>query len=504
MNVKIVLITTTIFTVFFLSRLIHLDSLPVFADEAIYIRWAQLMRQDFGRYAMFPIQDGKTPLHMIVLSQLLPLYHDPLMVSRVMSGGFGLVNLGVLVWLVRILRGKKIAQLCSLVLYLLLPFTLFHDRMGLIDTMLLTGLGITFVGFLKIFYTQSWLWVMITGLVYGAALWIKLPALFFIPIVLLLFIFLSWGERRKLSPHLIQFGVAGLLGVGIFLLLRWSPVFPSLFTRGNDFTFSIGDILSGQLSHITRNLFFISNSMTTYVSYGLLALLAVQAYFESKNTKGSFFDRYTVISLILLGLVFLLPFLILGRVIASRYFLPVIIFLIPAAALSIENLWQLGKKKMVIVLVALMLFQLFYFDLKLLFDVENTPFTTDDTTQYLTEWSAGFGNKEVRDFIHSETKKKKILVVTEGYFGTLPDGLLMYFDGSKEISEGKLEIRGIGQPVREIPDEVLKEAKIIDTYLMVNEHRLMLNKPECCTLVAAYPRPHGGPALLLLKVSSDE
>lgn len=504
MNQKIVLVATTILIVFFLSRLIHLDSLPVFADEAIYIRWAQLMRQDFGRYAMFPIQDGKTPLHMIVLSQFLPLYHDPLMVSRLMSVGFGIINLGVLVWLVRTLKGGKLAQVCSMVLYLLLPFTLFHDRMGLIDTMLLTGLSLTFLGFLQIYYTQSWVLVIVTGLVYGAALWIKLPALFFIPVVLLLFIFLSWGENKKSSINIIQFGVAGLLGVGIFLMLRWSPVFPSLFTRGNDFTFSVSEILSGQLSHITRNLFFISNSLTIYASYGLFALLVVQAYFEIKNSKGTFFDRKTVISLLLLGLIFLLPFLLLGRVIASRYFLPVMIFLIPAAALSIENLWQSGKKKVVIVLVSLMLIQLLYFDLKLLFDVENTPFTADDTTQYLTEWSAGFGNKEVRDLIRREAADTKILVATEGYFGTLPDGLLMYFDGSKEISEERLEIRGIGQPVREIPDEVLKDAQFIDTYLMVNEHRLLLNSPDCCSLVAAYPRPHGGPPLLLLKVNNDE
>jgi hypothetical protein len=195
---------------------------------------------------------------------------------------------------------------------------------------------------------------------------------------------------------------------------------------------------------------------------------------------------------------------VLGKVIASRYFLPVMIFLIPAAALSIENLWQAGKKKVVIVLVSLMLIQLLYFDLKLLFDVENTPFTVDDTTQYLTEWSAGFGNKEVREFIRREAADTKILVATEGYFGTLPDGLLMYFDGSKEISEGRLEIRGIGQPVREIPEEVWKEADDIETYLMVNEHRLLLSSPECCSLVATYPRPHGGPPLLLLKVNSDE
>ena len=30
--------------VFFLLRLFHLTILPIFADEAIYIRWSQVMR----------------------------------------------------------------------------------------------------------------------------------------------------------------------------------------------------------------------------------------------------------------------------------------------------------------------------------------------------------------------------------------------------------------------------------------------------------------------------
>ena len=42
------------------TRLFHLDALPVFADESIYIRWAQLLRHDTA-YLFFALNDGKPP-----------------------------------------------------------------------------------------------------------------------------------------------------------------------------------------------------------------------------------------------------------------------------------------------------------------------------------------------------------------------------------------------------------------------------------------------------------
>ena len=46
---------------YFLSRLINLNSLPVFGDEAIYVRWAQIIKSvDTLRF--IPLTDGKQPL----------------------------------------------------------------------------------------------------------------------------------------------------------------------------------------------------------------------------------------------------------------------------------------------------------------------------------------------------------------------------------------------------------------------------------------------------------
>jgi len=48
----------------------------------------------------------------------------------------------------------------------------------------------------------------------------------------------------------------------------------------------------------------------------------------------------------------------------------------------------------------------------------------------LEEWSAGQGIKEVADFVEKQylTNHATIVVGTEGYFGTLPDGLQAYLN----------------------------------------------------------------------------
>ncbi len=78
--------------VFLLTRLINLNLIPVFADEAIYIRWAQLIGDKFYNF-FIPLSDGKTPLFMWLLAPLLKLNFDPLLTGRVLSVFAGLLTL---------------------------------------------------------------------------------------------------------------------------------------------------------------------------------------------------------------------------------------------------------------------------------------------------------------------------------------------------------------------------------------------------------------------------
>ena len=76
--------------IFFVIRLINLNGLPVFVDEAIYIRWAQIMKSE-PTLRFLPLQDGKQPLFMWSMIPMFKLLKDPVIAGRVLSvlAGFG-------------------------------------------------------------------------------------------------------------------------------------------------------------------------------------------------------------------------------------------------------------------------------------------------------------------------------------------------------------------------------------------------------------------------------
>src|SRR4030043_36113 len=81
-----------ILVIFFFLRMINLTILPVFADEAIYIRWSQVMSAE-STLRFLPLSDGKQPLFMWILMPLLSFFRDPLVAGRILSVFSGLVTM---------------------------------------------------------------------------------------------------------------------------------------------------------------------------------------------------------------------------------------------------------------------------------------------------------------------------------------------------------------------------------------------------------------------------
>ena len=77
---------------------IYVGQQPIFGDEAIYIRWAQVMKAE-PTLRFLPMSDGKQPLYMWVLMFLLKPTIDPLLLGRslsMISGLFILIGIFVL------------------------------------------------------------------------------------------------------------------------------------------------------------------------------------------------------------------------------------------------------------------------------------------------------------------------------------------------------------------------------------------------------------------------
>jgi 4-amino-4-deoxy-L-arabinose transferase-like glycosyltransferase len=114
----------------FASRLFRLSLLPMFEDEATHIRWAIKMSEgpvwEFSNVGKF--------LTLWIMSLVLPFADNNLLwLARFVSVCFGLFGLVGCYLLGKRLFDRRVGLLAA-VLYLVVPYTFFHDRMALADS----------------------------------------------------------------------------------------------------------------------------------------------------------------------------------------------------------------------------------------------------------------------------------------------------------------------------------------------------------------------------------
>jgi len=491
--------------IFLASHLFQLTKLPVFADEAIYIRWSQLIIDDAQRYAFFSLNDGKTPLFIWLQVPFQNLLSDPLWAGRLVAVLAGFGTIFVILALVKELGLSRNWQYVAAGAMTVWPFWFFHHRMALMDGLLVFWLALSWLCLLRALKTTNYVWALAAGLSFGLSLMTKLPAILFLPSLGLVIIqgYLLNQPQPSLGNFMNKFknwlplmmlGVTSSLG--IFLLLKLHPAFSQLFSRGGDFLFKLPELTAVQIWHnFWANGTNFSVIFGHYLTWGALSLLIIGLFTPKR--------RQMIGLLLFMSLSFMLPIQIMGKVIYARYLLPAALPLTLAIILAIESLVariNLEKKLVVrtglatilAVLLAQSLTQSSRFMIYSWLNPNALDLTLSDQVQYLTEWSSGNGLKEVANAALTVNKSQSLLILTEGFFGTLPDGLLMYFHQQKL---GNIFVEGIGQPVREIPEKMIEKSKNYDqTWLVVNSHRMKISLPPD-QLLGQYCRLPGYPCL---------
>lgn len=497
---------------YFCSRLINLNALPVFADEAIYIRWAQLIMDDAKQYLFFPLNDGKTPLFIWLLVPFQYLASDQLLAGRILSVILGLVQLWVLCQLARIFNFSRRAVVTVALLAIAIPFWHFYQRMALMDGMLTLLLSCSLLFLIQAqqlsppkIQKNRYLkfgYLLATGLFFGLSLWTKLSAILFAPS--LFFSIWYYGKQTKslIFKNMFSTILVVIIGLFCFLLLKLHPAFSQLFARGGDFLFSPSEVITGEWRFVLHQLPKYFDELNRYLTFWvLIAPLLGLVFFQRKR-----FYSISIISI----LVYLLPIFLLGRVVYARYFLPTTIYFTLSAGLLIDQLIGLVQvqvnlwKKAVLGLVAAVFISNIFtqaagWQYKALFAVDTLDLPANDRQQYLEEWSAGQGIWEVSSKLMQVGQNQRVVLATEGYFGTLPDGILMYLH---RRNVDNIFVMGIGQPVNSLPAEFITKAQDFDqAWLVVNSHRLKMSLPADL-LLAKYCRSNSAPCLQLWDVST--
>ena len=342
---------------------------------------------------------------------------------------------------------------------------------------------------------------MITGFLLGGALLTKSPALFFSILLPSTFWLTKWPKTfkekvGKLFRLVVIFIPTFVIGYGLYNILRLGPNFHMIGLRNYDYVFP--------LSHLWLNpkdpfIFLLPKFFDWIWKMGPFPIIFLGMLVNLKKHFAK---------IVVLTLWFIFPVLVqamFAKVFTARY----VYFCLPFLFLLVGSVF-LTKNKFVGILSTLLVILgigiSLRFDYYLLTDIAKANLPRNERSGYLEEWSAGQGIRQVADYIEKLylQNPKEIVVGTEGYFGTLPDGLQIYLNKYPEII-----IIGVGLNFEKVSPSLLESYDYGNpTFFVANDSRFKSDPAIYgLTKVAEYPKaikPDGTyESLLLLEITDD-
>jgi 4-amino-4-deoxy-L-arabinose transferase-like glycosyltransferase len=449
---------------YFLSRLPNLTNLPIFTDEAIYIRWSQIAEQD-ASWRFISLTDGKQPMLIWATMITLKLFSDPLFAGRVVSvisGFVAMIGIGLLGR--ELFKNNKIGILSS-VLYLISPFSLMYDRMALMDSMLaMFSIWSLYFAILLVRRIRFDI-ALVFGMLLGGAILTKTSGFFSIyllPATILLFDFKHKERKQRLLKWILYVSVAVIMSQLYYGVLRLSPWFHMISEKDTTFIFSFSRWIQKPFEFFAGNLHGLSDWALGYLTIPFVVLMFISLLFFYKSWREK----------LLLIILFLVPFVGLaffGKVLYPRF---ILFMVMPLIVLASWGLWFLVEKiklshfssSFQLGIILLFIAYPVYIDSKIIFSIVTAPIPKADSGQYINDHPAGWGIREANDFFFKESQKNKITIYTEGTFGLLPYGLEIDL-----VNNPNIKIIGVW-PVPDImSNEMIESIESMPTYYVSNK-----------------------------------
>lgn len=466
-----------IITLYFLTRLTNLAFLPVFTDEAIYIRWAQIGSQD-ANWRFISLTDGKQPLFTWLVMISVRIFNDPLFAGRFVSviAGF-LTMFGMWFLANELFRKPRIAYVAS-VLYLISPFSMVYDRMALYDSLVATfSVWNLFLAILLVRRLRLDI-ALIFGMTLGMGMLNKTSgflSLYLLPATLVLFDWRTKGILRRLTTWVGLVLVAAVLSQLAYSVLRLSPLFHMVAQKDAVFVYSFREWLTHPLLFFTGNIKGLLDWEVNYLTLPIFFLAVAPLFTLWHKPKEK----------LVLFVYWLAPFTALalfGRVLYPRFIFFMTMPLLVLAAGSLD--WMMSRLKGIVFVAAFLtiFYQSIIADYFLITNPLYALIPWSDKSQYITDWPSGWGVREVNDFLRAEAAKGNITVYTEGTFGLLPYAIEMYL-----VDHPNVEILGLWPIPEAMPTEMLDRAKDHPTFLVFNQQQTV--PPEWSVeLIAEYQK----------------
>lgn len=446
---------------YFIIRLVAIRDLPLFTDEAIYIRWAQMGLYDPG-LRLTSLTDGKQPLFIWLITTLMNVTSNPLAAGRLVSvlTGF-LTGIGMFFLTFELFKNKWVSIL-AVSFYVILPFSLVFDRMALYESTsgmffvwsLLVGIVLTKK--LQLQYS------FILALIMGGGILTKTTgflSMYMLPLLLLLLPVTKTNRLNKLFTWVCLIMVA--VGVSLFYysVLQFSPQFYQINEKNAIFIYHFRELAHyGAFYKWTPNLLTLTSWIALYVSIPAFIIFIVSLFFVKINWKQK----------MVLLLWFAIPFVgygLLGKQLNSRYIYPIILPLLPLFAANIIDAYKKVKlRKVFLVSIFICIVSMLYVDYRIITSFTSSPIPQDDLNQYINGTFAGGGIKESIVFLSQKAQEGPMYIATEGIYGSLPTTAMeLYFLHHPGVQKGGFEVS------RRIPKLLAEKTYEMPVYVIFNQ-----------------------------------
>lgn len=450
---------------FLFTRLTNIMSLPIFTDEAIYTRWAQIARFD-SEWRFISLTDGKQPSFVWANIIMMKFIEDPLLAGRIVSVAAGFVTVIGLYFLSYELfsksSGKRLIALITSALAVFFPFLIVYDRLAIYES-LTAAFFIWALYFQIILVRRLRLDVaMILGFVLGGSVLTKSSGFLSIYMLPFLVILMEFG-KKGLKRRILKFSVFSLVGIFIayamYSIQRLSPFFHIIEEKNSVFIYPVSEWMKFEFMDKIGN--FIQNSnglFNWFLIYFTIPYILLVIY--SFIVKKEFFKEKML--LVIWFVVPLMGLAVFGKTLYPRYLLFMVLPLLSLVAYSIyyfytkfQNVFL--RALLTVFIVTVPLYQIYF----IIFDFSRAPIPKLDLEQFINGWPAGGGVEESKNFFTAESTRGPIFVATQGTFGLMPASYEIYFQGKDNV-----EIKGYWPTNDQIPTEVLEKAQTIPTFFI--------------------------------------
>lgn len=458
-SVKHLLILAGLALLYLIINSVFIKQLPIFTDEAIYVRWTQIAANDASlRY--ISLVDGKQPLPIWIGMLPVKLFADSLTSMRFLSVIYGLFSLFGIYILGRLYK-SSFAGLIAAGLFCLSPFFFIYNRLALYESLIST-IGVFSLIFITLLVRFARIdLAMSLGFVVGLGMLTKSSANFFLylmPFSLLTLVGKSsFPNPKKIVWIFLLFALSGFIAFLMFNSLRLFPLFNTISQKDHNFILTYGEFFQNPLYLVFGNtptlLIWAIQYLTIPAS--LVFFFSFLYYLYKREFKIWF-----------LFLWILAPFFataFFGKIIYPRY----ILYLFPAVFVVIACLSSdfASKSKNKLIKYTFLII-LFSGSLISLITIVINPSTSiipeNDKNQLINDWPAGGGVAESVEIIKNASQTEKVFVGTEGTFGLMPYALEIEL-----VKNPNVKIQGY-YPVKEVPAEVFEMAKYQKTYFIFN------------------------------------